>query len=236
MRVPSMNWLRSRLGQLRHFNSAEVAARDSFQALLTMFNDQANGVNEFGAIGQLSRSLIKTEAHDRLVEFLGVDPACAALIHDRYLPKHPDRIELLGYPAKSLGRCYGELLQQPGLYPDLYSDIAVVDDGSYVEARLSQTHDLWHLITGFGTSDLDEIGLQAFQLAQFPYPFAAMLIANALVSVTLLAPEQLPELLTSIDRGQRLGKSCSSLFAQRWEEGWEVSLEEWRSQLGIPVR
>jgi ubiquinone biosynthesis protein COQ4 len=236
MRVPTMDWLRSRLGQLRQFNSAEVATRDSFQALLTMFDDQANGVNDFGAIGQLSRSLIKTEAHDRLVKFLGADPACAALIRDRYLPRHPDRTELLGYPAKSLGRCYGEFLAQTGLYPDLYSDIAVVDDGSYVEARLSQTHDLWHLITGLGTSEMDEIGLQAFHVAQFPYPFAAMLIANALVSVTLLAPEQLPELLASIDRGQRLGKSCAPLFAQRWEEGWEVSLEEWRSQLGIPVR
>jgi ubiquinone biosynthesis protein COQ4 len=235
MRVPTMDWLRSRLGQLRRVDSAETATDDAFQSLLMMFDCQVKGVNDFGAIGQLSRSLIKTEAQNRLVEFLNTDPASAILIRDRYLPDRHDRTALLQYPVGSLGHCYGTLLQRADLYPDLYSDIAIVDDQSYVEARLSQTHDLWHLITGFGTSEMDEIGLQAFHLAQFPYPFAAMLIANALVSATLLAPEQLLELLASIDRGQQAGKSCGLLFAQRWEEGWEISLEEWRSALGVVV-
>lgn len=49
-----------------------------------------------------------------------------------------------------------------------------------MEIRLSQTHDLRHVLTGFDTSLHGEIGLQAFYLGQFPYPLGAMPKVQAL--------------------------------------------------------
>jgi ubiquinone biosynthesis protein Coq4 len=102
-----------------------------------------------------------------------------------------------------------------------------------VELRLSQTHDLWHVITGFDTSVIGEIGLQAFHLSQFPYPLATMLVASSLMSMTLLEPEHLPPLIEAIAQGLQMGKTAKSLFAQKWEEGWEKPLTQWQAELNI---
>jgi ubiquinone biosynthesis protein Coq4 len=78
-----------------------------------------------------------------------------------------------------------------------------------------------------------EIGLQAFHLTQFPYPLGAVLTAQALVSATLGAPELLPELVETIRTGLQMGLEARPLFAQRWEEGWERPLAEWREALQL---
>ncbi|WP_277881670.1 hypothetical protein [Phormidium sp. FACHB-592] len=40
-------------------------------------------------------------------------------------------------------------------------------------------------MAGFDTSEIGEIGLQAFHLPQFPYPLATRLAANSLIASTL---------------------------------------------------
>jgi ubiquinone biosynthesis protein Coq4/ribosomal protein S18 acetylase RimI-like enzyme len=246
MQVPSMSWLQARLDQLRQLQgtlpsnalgqaSSQTAMFESLEALLSMFFCQIQQVDDFAALGQLSRALIGTEAQALVVQALKADPACAALIQERYLPPRHDLFKLRLYPQDSLGYAYAARMKDTELYPDLYSDIAVDSDVSYVEARLGQTHDLWHLVTGFDTSVAAEIGLQAFHLAQFPYPLAAMLLANALVSDTLLEPSHLPKLLAAIEVGWQLGKQSQPLFAQKWEQAWEKPLAQLRQELNLPV-
>jgi ubiquinone biosynthesis protein COQ4 len=114
----------------------------------------------------------------------------------------------------------------------LHAGMTAKSDAEYVELRLSQTHDLWHIITGF-----DEIGLQSFHLPQFPYPLATMLVATSLISTTLKEPEMLPKLLEAIAQGFQMGKTAKPLFAQKWEEGWETPLSQWQAELNIqPIR
>jgi ubiquinone biosynthesis protein COQ4 len=60
-----------------------------------------------------------------------------------------------------------------------------------------------------------------------------MLIANALVSSTLLAPNEVPKLIQAIARGLEMGRVAKSLFAQKWEEGWDKPLSEWQAELKI---
>jgi ubiquinone biosynthesis protein COQ4 len=88
-------------------------------------------------------------------------------------------------------------------------------------------------VTGFDTSEIGEIGSQAFHLPQFPYPLAAMLVAHSLISSTLFGPEALPSLLESIAKGWHMGKLAKPLFAQKWEEAWEKPLTQWQAELHI---
>ncbi len=60
-----------------------------------------------------------------------------------------------------------------------------------------------------------------------------MLLANSLMSSTLFAPAKLPKLLRSISRGWEMGETARSLFAQKWEEGWEKPLVQWQAELNI---
>jgi ubiquinone biosynthesis protein Coq4 len=43
----------------------------------------------------------------------------------------------------------------------------------------------------------------------------------------------LPELLEAIALGFQMGKTAKSLFAQKWEEGWEKPLSQWQQELNI---
>jgi ubiquinone biosynthesis protein COQ4 len=191
------------------------------------------GDNRLQTVDEMIDGLMTTPAYALMADHLKHDPACAELIRDRYIPPVHDLEVLLTYPPESLGYIYAVTMKKTGLDPNLHLGMTAESDAHYVELRLSQTHDLWHVVTGFDTSVIGEIGLQAFHLPQFPYPLATMLIANSLISSTLMAPETLPQLLVAIAQGFQMGKTAQPLFAQKWEEGWEKPLTQWQAELNL---
>ena len=201
--------------------------------IVKSFTSMLFGDNSLETVGELTYGLLETSAYDRVAQHLNQDPACAALIRDRYIPPAHDLDALLTLPPDSLGHIYAAQIKKTGFDPNLHAGMTAKSDAEYVELRLSQTHDLWHIVTGFDTSEIGEIGLQAFHLPQFPYPLATMLVANSLIASTLGAPETLPKLLEAIVQGLQMGKTARLLFAQKWEERWEKSLSQWQAELNI---
>ncbi|MCY7275381.1 MAG: ubiquinone biosynthesis protein [Phormidesmis sp. CAN_BIN44] len=213
---------------LKGFNSflAKLAIVKSSVSML--FGDYS-----LQTVGELTYGLLATPAYDLVAHHLNQDPACAALIRDRYIPPAHDLDTLLTLPPDSLGCIYAAQMKKTGFDPNLHAGMTAKSDAEYVELRLSQTHDLWHIVTGFDTSLIGEIGLQAFHLPQFPYPLATMLVANSLIATTLREPEMLSSLLAAIAQGFQMGKTAKPLFAQKWEEGWENPLTQWQAELNI---
>jgi ubiquinone biosynthesis protein COQ4 len=220
---------------INQFSTSEVQQLTQYQMLLLSksFFAMLAGDHSLDTVGELTDALLETPAYALAAEALKRDPASAALIRERYSPPGHDLKQLLTYPPDSLGYCYAAAMQQKGLNPNLHVGMTAGCDAYYVELRLSQTHDLWHIVTGFDTSFAGEIGLQAFHLAQLPYPLATMLVANSLMSATLLSPEELPTLLQAISQGLQMGKIAKPLFAQKWEEGWDKPLTQWQAELNL---
>jgi ubiquinone biosynthesis protein COQ4 len=205
--------------------------------IVKSFTSMLFGDNSLETVGELAYGLLEAPAYDLVAHHLNQDPACAALICDRYIPPAHNLDTLLTLPPDSLGYLYAAQMKKMGFDPNLHAGMTVKSDAEYVELRLSQTHDLWHIVTGFDTSVVGEIGLQAFHLPQFPYPLATMLVANSLISATLKAPEMLPQLLEAIAQGFQMGKTAKPLFAQKWEEGWKKPLAQWQAELNVqPLR
>lgn len=215
--------------------TAEVPA--SLFRILGTFLAMSGGDNSLELVGALSEGLLETPSYALVAEHLRRDPACAALIDERWIPGEQDLEQLAALPEGSLGHAYAGEMNRLGYDPNLHAGIEPSSDAMYVELRLSQTHDLWHVITGFDTSVNGEIGLQAFHLTQFPYPLASVLTAQALLSTTLFEADHLPALVQSIHAGLQMGQRARPLFAQRWEEGWEKPLAQWRQELNLlPAR
>ena len=183
-------------------------------------------------VDELSHTLIRSRAFELAAEAMKANPEVAAMLQERYIAPPHDLDALLHYPQDSLGYAYASSMKQQG-FDRIDPEVQIDADTSYIEYRWQQTHDIWHVVTGFGTSEIDEIGLQAFYLAQFRLPLAGMLIANALVSTTLLQPEELPQLLKAIERGWEMGMSAKSFIAQKWEEAWEKPVSQWRRELNV---
>jgi len=198
-------------------------------AFLTILFDESG---DLAPIDELSLSLLDSPAFALAVAEMKTDPAIAAIIDERYIapPHHLEQLRQL--PSDSLGYAYAHSLQAAGFEP-IMAEIPITSDVSYVENRWQQTHDIWHVITGFDTSDIGEIGLQAFYLAQFRLPLSSLLIANALIGATVLKPEALTPLLSAISKGWEMGQTAQPLIAQRWEDAWEKPVATWRQELNI---
>jgi ubiquinone biosynthesis protein Coq4 len=185
------------------------------------------------ATPDIEDGMIKLKATQVAIDYLKTLPGDVEMINTRYLAPPPDLEKLAQLPPGSLGRCFAEYMQQTGFDPNYYRALPITDDVNYVLTRLRQTHDLWHLVTGLGSSVNGELGLQAFCLAQTRLPLPVLLIAGGLLRTLLNAPTEMGDLLEQIAIGYRMGAKAKPFFAQRWEDAWDKPLTEWRQELGV---
>ncbi|AVH70295.1 Coq4 family protein [Nostoc sp. 'Lobaria pulmonaria (5183) cyanobiont'] len=184
-------------------------------------------------IYNLEDELRSTQASLLAVEWLKTQPEVSLLIQERYIAPYPNIEVLLQYPEDSLGYAYASYIKKYGFDPSFYRQMQVEDDVSYVLLRSRQTHDIWHVVTGFKTDGLGELGLKAFELSQTRRNLAVFLVGGGLLSILVKSPDVLPDLLEKIAVGYTMGLKAKPLLAQKWEEHWEKPLLEWRTELGI---
>jgi ubiquinone biosynthesis protein Coq4 len=209
--------------------SSIVRKLKGIKAFVTLLFDESGNLEP---VWELSNSLVDSHSFELAVATMNKNPEVANILAERYLAPRHDLAALLEYSADSLGYTYASQMKKLGL-KTIEARIETNSETSYVENRWRQTHDIWHIITGFDTSEIGEIGLQAFYLAQFQLPLASLLIANALISVTIWQPQTLSVLLKAIARGWEMGKNAKPLIAQKWEEAWEKPVEIWRKELNV---
>ena len=89
---------------------------------------------------------------------------------------------LRALPTGTLGREYALMMDRNGLDPASIPTMPDDDEGKYVRAHLYETHDLWHVVTGFGTDVAGELGLQAFYQAQLPGKLPSAILAAGFVN------------------------------------------------------
>jgi ubiquinone biosynthesis protein Coq4 len=150
------------------------------------------------------------------------DPfACVALEtmwQQRFCPQRYDIAELLRLPADSLGGAYARHMKAHGLR----------------RMRLRQTHEVWHVVSGFGTDEFGEVGLQGFYFAQFTNGQSALIGAGAMLKSLLRGRfGDLEKHVDAFCQGYCAGKRAESLLAVKWEELWTESLEGVRRRYRI---
>ena len=158
-----------------------------------------------------------------------------ALVDGEWRPERIDLQNLQTLPEGSLGRCYADQLISQGITPDTLIDpTPVTNANEFVVHRVRETHDIVHVLTGFGLDGDSEIGLQGFNLAQNRSPVAVMLIFGAMLS-SLQNDEPLEPLLRALAHGFQMGLNADLVIGRKLEEGWERPLNDWREELKLPV-
>jgi ubiquinone biosynthesis protein Coq4 len=103
----------------------------------------------------------------------------------------------------------------------------------YLNARILQCHDLWHLVAGYRTTALHEVAISGFQLAQFGHHYSAVFLAMLMTRVAFEQPEGGSILLETILSAWRHGRRSPPLLPVKWETHWARPLAEVRAQLKI---
>lgn len=201
------------------------------------------------ALGALAKVMADHERTDQVLEFsiyanagtmarrierLLEDPRARRLYDERRtLDSRTLDLERLGrLPEGTLGRAYADFMRSNGITPEVFDGPPeeVRDPRAvYVIQRLRQSHDLWHVVTGYETDPASEIALQAFTFAQVHAPSSLILAALG----TLRGAREYPRLPRDVLAAFRAGRRAERLAFFPWEDHWETPLAEVRARLGV---
>jgi ubiquinone biosynthesis protein COQ4 len=134
-----------------------------------------------------------------------------------------DFMESEGLTAKGLIDEYDRFMSEK---PDFH------DQFTWYFERIRDTHDLLHVLTGYGRDALGEQCVLAFTYGQQPAP-AHLFIAYAGAIEIKRQMKSAAPVMHAIREGQRLGKACPRLCEQSMLELLALPLEEAREQLNI---
>jgi ubiquinone biosynthesis protein COQ4 len=150
-----------------------------------------------------------------------------------------DRAALLALPDGSLGRAYVEFAARAGISAAGFVDAGASssyfregdsDELRFVHERMRDSHDLWHVVTGYGVDPLGEIFLLSFLMAQSRHPGIAL--GLGVVTVRALGAG-LPEIHRMMRVAYRRGANAVYLPAVIWEDLLARPLGEVREQLRV---
>lgn len=171
-----------------------------------------------------------------MIATLEQDPEVAAIFAKKPRLGPVDQDALARLPEGTVGRAYADFMRARGLR---HEDLTLVDsdeaDMDWIRNHLRETHDLWHVVTGFDTDVAGELGLQAVYLAQFGAPLAVMLLGVGMANTLFFSMDDRERRMDEITRGWLLGKRAKTLFGVRWAESWEKPLAQVREELGLDL-
>lgn len=187
----------------------------------------------------LSEAVVRFRSNQDAVAFMLEDPRIRELCRERFVGRPYVPAELLEFPPGSLGHEFGKLMIEndydPEFYRDYYGEEPYVfeTDEQYLRFRIRQTHDIVHVLTGFGVTDIPgELGQQAFHAAQTRRPFSIALVGFGFIRM-VISPKELPYTLHQVAKGLAMGFAARSLVAERFEDDWAKPVAEWRKELGL---
>ena len=206
------------------------------RALWRFIKDPANNTKDVLLVEDtfFRRKLLRRFARwEDVAANLKTDPRTAAVFARRPRLATPDIDALAALPAGTLGSALGQHFQRYGLNPRLFQPLPDTSDGDYAMAHLLETHDVWHIVTGFGT-DLDgEFALMAFYAAQTGATSTTMLLSLGLANTTLFAPATVAQRVAAIAAGFNAGSAAEPMFGIDWTQYWETPLRDVRDRFSI---
>ena len=177
------------------------------------------------------------EYHGRVaamaLRYPGVAEAAAAGVPPRFTLE-----DLAACPRDSLGGSLHSFVVDNGF------DLEVLDRDAlrltdlpypldYLNVRILQCHDIWHLVADHKTSGLHEVSISGFQMAQFGHQYSSMFLGMVLAKVAFTQPDAVAFTLDTILTGYRHGRQTPPLLGVEWETVWDRPIPMIRQDLGV---
>ncbi|MBX3024585.1 hypothetical protein KF840_06720 [bacterium] len=204
---------------------------DAWRAIRALISNPDDTGQVFRIIDALSGN-----SGERIFQRFRRDPVGARILRERrsLLATLSDRAALVALPPGTLGRIYADFVHREQITADGLVAASMqesrVDNGPerrLFGERLRDSHDLWHVVTGFGRDLVGEAALLAFSFAQTRNPGVGFIVAVAWLKAGRGEARRL------IVDGFRRGRRAAWLPAHDWEAALSLPLDEVRRQLRV---
>ena len=202
---------------------------------LGILRELAKSGGVLDSVADLVDNFIDSDAMGVCVQRFRALPGGAELLEERYPPFQPDVDQLEQLPQGSLGHAYAGMIRKLNYDPDFFRPRDTSTDALWLTQRIATTHDIHHVIGGFNTQPAGESGVLAITATQIGFPAYVLLNLLASFKAVRLKPTELEAISHGIAHGNRIGLQATPLVTQKWEEGWEKPLHQWRQELGVIV-
>lgn len=210
--------------------------KTAYRAVIALMRDPKDVEQVFRIINALpghsiERATRRLRRSDRGLRLLREQPFLLGVLRDRN--------KLAAMPKDSLGAAYVRFMDRENLAAqglvDADSDAGEhtnvsAPDEEYVWQSLRDSHDLWHVITGYHGDLLGEPALQAFNFAQTWTPGVGFIVAAVFVKGGG-CPGMRKMIIEGFIRGLRSGW----LPGEDWLELLPLPLDEVRRRLKVPA-
>ena len=201
------------------------------KACLAVVKDPANTSELFSVMDTIR--VENSPTWRALFKHLSQHPENLDCIRQRRPFPVPCRDQLLQYAPNTLGFQYGAFLEERKLDVIFYPHLDEESDFNYYGMRIRQTHDLWHVLTGFDTTTDGEMGLLAFYVQQLNTPLAEILLGLGFVNQALYYPGNMRNNFEHVLAGWHMGKMAKQIFPLPFEDLFNHDLQELQRELRI---
>ncbi|MDH4003063.1 MAG: Coq4 family protein [Xanthomonadales bacterium] len=141
--------------------------------------------------------------------------------------------ELETLPFGTLGQVFSEHCHNRGIDPNLI-DVPLEEDSDWLLNHLFQTHDIWHVMTGWANDEVGEVGLAGFYCGQLRSPpFFIFLYSLIMLKQVLRRDQRVDEFIRAFSSGYDTGRRAKPLFGINWADHWETPLSDMREKFSI---
>jgi ubiquinone biosynthesis protein COQ4 len=208
----------------------------AFRALWRLARDNDDTTQVFRIVESL-----KGDSEVRNVERMRESEIGRAILAERrsLLTVLGDRDRLRALPEGSLGRVYLAFMEREGLTADGLASAA--DEGYRARSTdpdvvtfgdwARDSHDLWHVLTGYGRDPLGELCLLGVLYSQIRTPGTAFIALLGLLQVPFEYPGA-PS-VRAVLQGFSIGRRAEWMIAQDWEVLLAMPFDRVRAQLRL---
>ncbi len=186
----------------------------------------------FESIGKLYNTLNDVESVKQMIDYLSRYDQAKQAFQKRPAVGEIDLQYLHRLPEQTLGYQYADHIVRNAIAP-VHLPVAE-SEHSYLLTHIVETHDIWHVVTGFDTSMAGEIALQTFVAAQLHASrFSLAMLAKNLLKTAIEEIELAEQRLDALTEGWIAGKQAACLVGIEWNLLWETPLNQLRIQLNL---
>ncbi len=215
---------------MQFFDPLDQISQDSVIETIVNFVKAADG--DFEHIDKLGKALSDKYSLQKIIDFLSTTSQGKQAFQKRPRIGDIDLQMLHQLPVNTLGYAYADHMLANNLQP-LQPNL-VENNYQFFAAHITETHDIWHIVTGCNTDILGEIQLEAFYVSQlYATRFWLALLAKNLLKVVIDDIGLSTAYMDAIAQGWIMAKQAKPLFGVEWNLLWAKPLAEVRASFNI---